>query len=89
MASTSSPAVAGRRMTMGLLAFHGLTQLDLTGPYEVLSRAPNATVLIISCHPGELTVRFVYESIHMCICISDQTSQYKPTKTHRFERSMD
>lgn len=44
-------------MTMGLLAFHGLTILDLTGPYEVLSRAPGARVLIISGHPGELTVR--------------------------------
>lgn len=44
-------------MTMGLLAFEGLTQLDLTGPYEVFSRAPNARILIISCHLGELTVR--------------------------------
>jgi putative intracellular protease/amidase len=43
-------------MTMGLLAFHGLTQLDLTGPYEVLCRAPQATVVIISAHPGELMV---------------------------------
>lgn len=46
-----------RPMTMGLLAFHGLTLLDLSGPYEVFSRAPNASILIISCHPGELTVR--------------------------------
>jgi len=33
--------------TFGLLLFPGLTQLDLTGPYEVLARVPGAKVNLI------------------------------------------
>ncbi len=33
---------------IGLILYPGLTQLDLTGPYEVLSRASNAKVHLIS-----------------------------------------
>ncbi|WP_431854718.1 DJ-1/PfpI family protein [Azospirillum sp.] len=33
--------------TFGLLLFPGLTQLDLTGPYEVLARVPGAKVHLI------------------------------------------
>lgn len=55
-------------MTMGLLAFHGLTVLDLIGPYEVLMRAPGATVLIVSAHPGELTVR----GVRVRVCLREQ-----------------
>lgn len=34
-------------MQIGMLLFPGLTQLDLTGPYEVLSRLSDATVLLL------------------------------------------
>src|SRR5688572_29427732 len=33
-----------RRMHIGMLLYPGLTQLDLTGPFEVLHRIPGATV---------------------------------------------
>jgi len=38
-----------------MLLFDGLTQLDLTGPYEVLSRMPDTRVLLIA--PTEASVR--------------------------------
>ena len=34
-------------ISIGLLLFPGLTQLDLTGPYEVFARAPNTQVHLI------------------------------------------
>lgn len=33
----------GRHLQIGSLLFEGLDQIDLTGPFEVLSRIPNAT----------------------------------------------
>jgi cyclohexyl-isocyanide hydratase len=41
-------------VTVGLLAFPNLTQLDLTGPYEVFSRAPDMRVLLIGTQPGPI-----------------------------------
>ena len=35
-----------RRFTSGMLVFPDLTQLDLTGPYEVLARLPGAETLL-------------------------------------------
>lgn len=35
-------------MNVGMMLFPRLTQLDLTGPYEVLSRMPDSTVLLIA-----------------------------------------
>jgi len=32
--------------TVGILLFPGLTQLDLTGPYEVLARMPDTRVVL-------------------------------------------
>jgi len=34
--------------TIGMLLFPRLTQLDLTGPYEVLARLPNTKVLLVA-----------------------------------------
>lgn len=34
-------------VSMGLLLFPGLTQLDLTGPFEVFARAPHTRVHLI------------------------------------------
>jgi cyclohexyl-isocyanide hydratase len=34
--------------TVGMLLFPRLTQLDLTGPYEVLARLPNTKVLLVA-----------------------------------------
>ena len=36
-----------RVMNLGLLLYPGLTQLDLTGPFEVMHRIPNATVHLV------------------------------------------
>jgi len=35
---------ADEPLAIGLLLFPGLTQLDLTGPYEVFARVPGARV---------------------------------------------
>ena len=35
-------------MKFGMLLFPGLTQLDLTGPFEVFSRIPGAEILLVS-----------------------------------------
>ena len=35
-------------LEIGLLAFDGLDQIDLTGPFEVLARLPNATTRIFA-----------------------------------------
>jgi cyclohexyl-isocyanide hydratase len=35
-------------MTIGMLVFPGMTQLDATGPLEVFSNMPNTTVLLVS-----------------------------------------
>lgn len=40
---------------LGFLLYPGLTQLDLTGPYEVLSRMPGAQVHLIWKQPGVVT----------------------------------
>jgi cyclohexyl-isocyanide hydratase len=36
------------RLTVGMLLFPGMTQLDLGGPYEVFCRMPNTTVSLLS-----------------------------------------
>ena len=36
------------RLVVGMVLFPGLTQLDLTGPYEVFSRMPGARVMLLS-----------------------------------------
>jgi cyclohexyl-isocyanide hydratase len=40
--------MANRRLTVGMLLFPGMTQLDLSGPYEVFCRMPNTTVSLLS-----------------------------------------
>jgi len=35
-------------LSIGMVLFPKLTQLDLTGPYEVLSRLPNSTVYLVA-----------------------------------------
>jgi cyclohexyl-isocyanide hydratase len=42
-------------LQLGFLLYPGLTQLDLTGPYEVLSRMPGATVHLIWKEAGVVT----------------------------------
>jgi len=39
---------AGDPITIGMVLFEGVTQLDLTGPYEVFSRMPGAHVLLMA-----------------------------------------
>ena len=41
-------ATAPAPFTVGMVLFDGVTQLDLTGPYEVLARMPNTRVLLIA-----------------------------------------
>jgi len=47
-------AMSSSPVTVGLLVFPNLTQLDLTGPYEVFSRAPGMRVLLIGTQPGPI-----------------------------------
>jgi len=56
-----------RRHQIGLILFPRLTQLDLTGPFEVLARLPNADV------------HLVWKSLHPIT--SDVGLQMLPTKT--------
>jgi cyclohexyl-isocyanide hydratase len=46
MRTTSGPAAAP--LSVGLVLFDGLTQLDLTGPYEVLARMPDTRVHLVA-----------------------------------------
>lgn len=39
--------MTGKRFSVGLLLFPNLTQLDLTGPFEVFNRAPDTDVRLI------------------------------------------
>ena len=39
-------------VTVGLLVFPDLTQLDLTGPHEVFSRAPGMKAVLVGTQPG-------------------------------------
>lgn len=41
-----------QKLQLGFLLYPGLTQLDLTGPYEVLSRMPGATLHTVWKEPG-------------------------------------
>jgi cyclohexyl-isocyanide hydratase len=50
----SIPRMGSSSLTAGLLVFPDLTQLDLTGPYEVLSRAPGMRVLLVGTRPGPI-----------------------------------
>lgn len=40
--------VSARAFVVGLVLFEGMTQLDLTGPYEVLARMPSTRVLLVA-----------------------------------------
>lgn len=44
---TTAPAPAP--LLVGIVLFEGVTQLDLTGPYEILARMPNAKVSLVAC----------------------------------------
>jgi cyclohexyl-isocyanide hydratase len=41
-------ATSSAHLTVGMVLFQGMTQLDLTGPYEVLARMPNTSVRLIA-----------------------------------------
>jgi cyclohexyl-isocyanide hydratase len=43
-----------RRLEIGSLMFDGMDQIDLTGPFEVLSRIPNANYWLYGAHGREL-----------------------------------
>lgn len=41
-----------RKLAVGMLLFPGMTQLDLTGPYEVFCRMPDTSVSLLSATPA-------------------------------------
>ena len=45
---TKKLAQTGPALTIGMVLFPGLTQLDLTGPYEVFSRLPGTKVCLVA-----------------------------------------
>lgn len=54
-ATTILVQAAPMSLQLGFLLYPGLTQLDLTGPYEVLSRMPGATIHLVWKEPGVVT----------------------------------
>ena len=44
---------------IGMLLFPNITQLDFTGPYEVLSRMPDTTITIIAATNAPATILHV------------------------------
>jgi cyclohexyl-isocyanide hydratase len=48
MTPSQSDDLPNGQLLIGFLLFERLTQLDLTGPFEVLARIPNATVHLIA-----------------------------------------
>lgn len=47
-AAGNSQDGTGSPFVVGLVLFEGMTQLDLTGPYEVFARMPNTRVLLVA-----------------------------------------
>jgi cyclohexyl-isocyanide hydratase len=45
-------------MKIGILIFDQMTQLDATGPFEVLARIPGATVLLVAKRKRPVTAQF-------------------------------
>ncbi|HEY3755144.1 MAG TPA: DJ-1/PfpI family protein [Opitutaceae bacterium] len=45
-------------LNIGIVIFEGMTQLDATGPFEVLARVPGAKVLLVAPRKGPLTAGF-------------------------------
>ena len=43
-----NPTMQERPFVVGMVMFDGMTQLDLTGPYEVLARMPNTRVYLVA-----------------------------------------
>ena len=43
-----SETATGAQLSIGMVLFDGVTQLDLTGPYEVLARMPNTRVHLVA-----------------------------------------
>jgi cyclohexyl-isocyanide hydratase len=43
-----------QQLTVGMLLFPGMTQLDLTGPFEVLARIPGCRMEIVAKHAGPI-----------------------------------
>jgi len=44
----NKPARQSNHLTIGALIFPRLDQIDMTGPFEVLSRIPNSTIHVIA-----------------------------------------
>jgi len=44
----NKPAHQSNHLTIGALIFPRLDQIDMTGPFEVLSRIPNSTIHVIA-----------------------------------------
>jgi cyclohexyl-isocyanide hydratase len=45
---SDKPATQTKDLTIGCLIFPRLDQIDMTGPFEVLSRIPNSTIHVIA-----------------------------------------
>lgn len=47
-----------QKLTVGMLLFPGMTQLDLGGPYEVFCRMPNTTVSLLAATTAPVTTEW-------------------------------
>lgn len=50
--TVTAPSAAHRPLSVGMVLFADLTQLDLTGPYEVFSRLPGTSVYLVAEAPA-------------------------------------
>ena len=59
-----------RPLQVGMLCYPRLTQLDVTGPYEVLSRMPNAEVYILWKDIGSVMTEGRFSIVPPALCAS-------------------
>jgi cyclohexyl-isocyanide hydratase len=50
----SKPKITTQQLSVGCLIYERMDQIDLTGPFEVLSRMPDTSILIIGKEAGTL-----------------------------------
>lgn len=73
-----APASSSAALTVGMVLFPDVTQLDLTGPYEVFARMPHTTVYLVAATPAPFVVD--HETPHRlnwCKASSEHASVFK------------
>jgi cyclohexyl-isocyanide hydratase len=77
-----------RKLVIVFAVFPGLTQLSLTGPYEVLSRLPGAEVIVASVAGGALEGKLSFGGLHRLADIRTCDVVCVPGGAGVFDRAM-